>query len=87
MDIRILGASCAKCRQLAANVERAVRDLGLAVEITKVDDVAEMVRYGILAVPAMVVDGEVRSVGRVLTPDQVKRILVSLVGQSRGPAD
>jgi small redox-active disulfide protein 2 len=75
MDIRILGASCARCRQLLANVERAVRELGIAAAVTKVDDIDEIIKYGVLTIPALVVDGKVLSAGRVLSPEGVKRLL------------
>lgn len=75
MLIKILGASCARCRQLAANVERAVTELGLVAEVAKVDDTDEILKYGVLSIPALVVDGEVRSIGRVPTVEQVKRLL------------
>jgi len=75
MDIRILGASCARCRQLLANVERAVRELGIAAAVTKVDDIDEIIKYGVLTIPALVVDGKVLSAGRVLSAEGVKRLL------------
>jgi small redox-active disulfide protein 2 len=75
MDICILGASCARCRQLLANVERAVRELGIAAAVTKVDDIDEIIKYGVLTIPALVVDGKVLSAGRVLSAEGVKRLL------------
>ncbi len=66
---------CAKCRQLAANAERAVAELGIEATVEKVEDVREMTRFGVLTTPALAVDGKVRSAGRLLSPDAIKDLL------------
>ncbi len=75
MRIQVLGTGCAKCKQLTANAEKAVAELGLAVAVEKVEDVREIVRFGVLATPALAIDGKVRSAGKVLAPADVKALL------------
>ena len=77
MKIQVLGTGCAKCRQLTANAEQAVAELGLAASVEKVEDVREIARFRVLSTPALVVDGTVRSAGRVLTPEAIKGLLRS----------
>ena len=75
MKIQVLGTGCAKCRQLTANAEKAVAELGLGVPVEKVEDLREIVKFRVMSTPALVVDGQVRSAGRLLTPDEVKALL------------
>ena len=75
MKIQVLGTGCAKCKQLTANAEKAVAELGLDVTVEKVEDVREIMKFGVISTPALVVDGQVRSLGRVLTADAIKEFL------------
>lgn len=75
MKIQILGTGCAKCQQLAANAEAAVSELGIAYELVKVTDIAEIVRFGVMATPALAVDGKVKLVGKVATPAEIRALL------------
>lgn len=75
MKIQILGPGCSRCKQLAASAQQAVADLGLQAEIEKVEDMREIVKFKIMATPALVVDGVVRSSGKVLNADAVKELL------------
>jgi small redox-active disulfide protein 2 len=75
MKIQVLGTGCAKCKQLTANAEKAVAALGLAVVVEKVEDLREIVKFGVMTTPALVVDGGVRSAGKVLTVEAVKEML------------
>lgn len=75
MKIQVLGTGCAKCKQLTANVEQAVRELGLDASVEKVEDVREIARFRVLSTPALVVEGTVKSAGRVLAPDAIKGLL------------
>jgi small redox-active disulfide protein 2 len=75
MRIQVLGTGCAKCKQLTANAERAVADLGLGVAIEKVEDLREIMKFKVMSTPALVVDGQVRSTGKVLSPEDVKAFL------------
>jgi small redox-active disulfide protein 2 len=75
MKIQVLGTGCAKCKQLTANAEKAVAELGLTATIEKVEDVREIMKFRVMTTPALVVDGLVRSAGDVLSADAVKKIL------------
>ena len=74
-EIKVLGPGCAKCKSTYAVVEKAVKASGVDVKLTKVDDIEEIMRYNILATPAIVVDGKVVMKGRVPTVEEVERIL------------
>jgi small redox-active disulfide protein 2 len=75
MKILILGVGCPKCKTLMANVEEAVKELNLQAEIEKVTEIQEIVTYGVLSTPGLVVDGTVVSAGKVLNVDEIKTIL------------
>ncbi len=77
MRIQVLGTGCAKCKQLTANAERAVAELGVQATVEKVEDLREIMKFGVMTTPALVVDGKVRAAGKVLTPDAVKELLRS----------
>lgn len=75
MKIEILGVGCPKCKQLTANAEVAVKELGICAEVSKVTDIDKITEFGVMMIPALAVDGEVVSSGRVLTKDEIKEIL------------
>jgi small redox-active disulfide protein 2 len=73
--IKILGPGCAKCKQLAANAQAAADELGAEYELEKVTEISEIMRHGVMLTPGLVVDGEVRSSGKVLSVEQIKAML------------
>jgi len=75
MKIQVLGTGCAKCKQLTANAEKAVAELGIGAVVEKVEDIREIMKFSVMTTPALVVDGKVRSAGKVLTPEAVKELL------------
>lgn len=75
MKIEILGVGCPKCRQLTANVEGAVKELNIKAEIDKVVDIDKITEYGAMMMPALAVDGKVVSEGKVLSKDEIKKII------------
>ena len=75
MKIQILGTGCPKCRKLTANTEAAVETLGLDCEIEKITDITEIMDFGVMMTPAVAIDGEVKSAGKLLSTDQIKRLL------------
>lgn len=75
MKIQILGPGCAKCQLLAEHAREAAAELGLAAEVEKVTDIDSIMEMGVMMTPALAVDGEVKSVGKVLTKDQVMTFL------------
>ncbi len=76
MTIQILGTGCPSCKLLKASAADAIKDLSLEAELVEVTDVDTIMNMGVMRTPALAIDGVVKSVGRVLTKDQVKTILV-----------
>jgi small redox-active disulfide protein 2 len=73
--IEVLGSGCAKCEMLAKHAEQAAQELGLDYAVIKVKDPAAIARRGVLQTPALVVDGQVKLQGRVLTAERLKDLL------------
>jgi len=73
--IQILGTGCPKCKQLTENAESAAKALGIEYEIEKVTDVNEMMTFGVMMTPALVVDGAVKVVGKVPNAEAIKALL------------
>ena len=73
--IQILGTGCPKCKLLFANAETAVKSAGLDAQIEKIEKIADIMKFGVMSTPALVVDGAVKSVGKVLSPDDIKKYL------------
>ena len=65
MKIKILGTGCAKCKKLYAEAERAIAASGKSVALEKVEQIDEIMKYGVMSTPALVVDDEVKSSGRI----------------------
>ena len=74
-DIKILGPGCKRCGKLEEATREAVERLGIDAEITKVTDFPEIVSYGVMSTPGLVVDGEVVSSGKVLKPGEIEKLL------------
>ncbi len=72
VKIEILGTGCPKCKKLAQNAEAAAKSLGIEYEIEKVTDINEIMKFGVIMTPALVVDGEVKFVGKIPSPDEIK---------------
>ena len=75
MKIEILGTGCPKCKQLEANAKKAVEELKIKANIEKVTDVGEIVDWGVMSTPAIVINGEVKASGRVPTTEEIKKWL------------
>ena len=75
VDIKILGSGCAKCVKLAENAETAAKELGLDYSVEKVTNQNAIIDAGVLMTPALMVDGVVKSSGKVMTTDQIKALL------------
>jgi small redox-active disulfide protein 2 len=75
MRIQVLGTGCAKCKTLTANTEQAARELGLEVKVEKVEDIKEIMKFGVMTTPALVLDGKVRATGKVLPSKAIKEML------------
>jgi small redox-active disulfide protein 2 len=73
--IQVLGAGCPTCEKLRRNAEAAVRELGIEATVEKVSDMGQIIALGALMTPALVVDGEVKAVGNVPSPKEIKKLL------------
>jgi len=73
--IKILGSGCPKCKALYTNTEAAIKALGLDCSLEKVTDMKEIVKSGVMSTPALVIDGVVKSSGRVISPEEIKKLL------------
>lgn len=82
MRMEILGTGCAKCRALEENTRTAAENLGLEFEIEKVTSLAEIVRRGVMMTPALIVDGDLLSMGKALSPAEAEKLLSSRVPAS-----
>ncbi|HOQ89463.1 MAG TPA: thioredoxin family protein [Candidatus Hydrogenedentes bacterium] len=75
MKIQILGTGCPKCQKLAETAKTAAEELGLQYELVKITDLNEIMKFGVMMTPGLAVDGQVKSVGKVPTVDEVKKML------------
>ncbi len=75
MEIEILGTGCSKCVQLEKVVKEAVAKTGRFVQVEKVDDIAKIMEYQVMSTPGLVIDGKVVSTGKVLTVDEVVKLI------------
>jgi small redox-active disulfide protein 2 len=73
--VQVLGPGCAKCAQLKANAEDAVRDLGIDASVEKVEDINDIAAFGVMMTPALVIDGEVKIVGKVASSEEIGKLL------------
>ena len=75
LKIEVMGPGCSKCNKLHENVLAAVKELGLDCEVEKVTDLNRAIGYGIMVTPGLVVDGQVKSAGKALSVEQIKKLL------------
>ena len=73
--IEVLGTGCPKCKKLAENAEAAAKSLGIEYELLKVTDINEIMKFGVMMTPALAVDGELKSTGKALSVDDIKKLL------------
>jgi small redox-active disulfide protein 2 len=72
MEIKVLGPGCLKCRETEKIVREAVAEAGVAADVEKVTDIMKIAGYGVFGTPAVVVDGQVKSVGKIPKKEDVK---------------
>jgi len=77
LKIEVLGTGCAKCKSLLRNVERAVQELGIEAEVIRVDSLQEIMDRGIMMIPGLAINGEVKLVGRSPSVEEIKKMLQS----------
>ena len=75
MKIQILGTGCPKCQQLADNVKLVIEESGINAEIEKIIEISDIIKFGVMMTPALVVNGEIKFVGKVPSVKEIKEIL------------
>ncbi len=73
--IQILGTGCPKCKKLAENAEAAAKELGIEYELEKVTQINDIMEMGVMITPALAIDGDVKVVGKVSSPNDIKAML------------
>ncbi|HOQ05350.1 MAG TPA: thioredoxin family protein [Anaerohalosphaeraceae bacterium] len=74
--IQILGTGCPKCKKLAENAELAAKELGIEYQIEKITQINDIMKMGVMMTPALAVDGVVKVVGKVVSPEDIRTMLV-----------
>jgi len=74
-QLQILGTGCPKCKKLAENAEAAARELGIEYELSKITEIGEIMKFGVMITPALAIDGTVKVVGKVADVGQIKAML------------
>lgn len=75
ITIQVLGTGCKKCAALKENAEAAIKQLGVEADVQKIEDINEIVKFGVMTTPALVVDGQVKFVGKVASPQEIVKVL------------
>jgi len=75
MKIEVLGTGCMKCNKLYEAAKEAVAQAGVVAEVTHVTDLAELMKRGVMVTPALAVDGQVKSAGKVLKAEEIAKLL------------
>lgn len=75
MKIEVLGSGCAKCKRLEKNVKKAMKKASIDGDVIKVEDINEIVERGVMITPGLVIDGKMVSTGKVLSPDDIVKLL------------
>ena len=74
-NLQVLGTGCAKCKKLIEHAEAAAKALGIEYRVEKVTDLREIMKFGVMTTPALVVDGSVKVAGKVPSVDELKDLL------------
>lgn len=75
MKIEVLGTGCSKCTTLFEQVKKVVANKGLFAQIEKVEDLTQIMNYGVMSTPALVIDGEVKSMGKTLSEADIEQLI------------
>lgn len=75
MIIKILGAGCSKCSKTHKNVTEAVEELGVEAEVIKVEDIVDIMNYGVMTTPTLVINEKVKGTGKIFSVDEVKKFM------------
>ncbi|MBU3967823.1 MAG: TM0996/MTH895 family glutaredoxin-like protein [Euryarchaeota archaeon] len=73
MKIEILGTGCAKCKKLTQLAQETVNELGISAEVVKIENIDDIMNYGVMITPAIAIDEEIKSAGRLPSKDEIKK--------------
>ena len=73
--IQVLGTGCPKCKKLFETTQQVVKDHGIEAEVTKVEDINEILNFNVMMTPALAVDGEVKVTGRLPKPEEIRKLI------------
>nr|WP_320038005.1 thioredoxin family protein [uncultured Bacteroides sp.] len=76
MEIKVLGTGCSKCKTLEKLTREVIEQNGIDATVSKIEDIMEIMKYGVMATPALVVDGEVVIKGKVTSLEEIKQVLI-----------
>ncbi len=83
MKVEILGTGCSKCKKLFAEAEKAVAASGVAAKIEKVEKIEDIMKYKVMLTPALVIDGEVKTVGKVPGAAEIAAMLTTAAAKEK----
>jgi small redox-active disulfide protein 2 len=75
LKVQILGTGCPRCRKLEERVDDIIGELGIECEVEKVSDIKDIMAFGVMMTPALAIDGEIKSTGKLLSVDEIKELL------------
>lgn len=75
MEIKVLGTGCGKCKTLYNAAKKAVEESGVNVDLSKEEDIAEIIKYNAMRLPAIVIDGKIVSQGEILSVEKIKNLI------------
>ncbi len=75
MKIEILGTGCPNCKKIEKNVREVIQELKIQAEISKITEISEIMKRGVMSLPALIIDGKLKSSGRILDMDEIKKML------------
>lgn len=75
MKIQVLGTGCPKCKKTYENIEKAIKDLDVCVDVEKVEDLRAIMNFGVMVTPAVAIDGEVKIAGKIPSVDDIKKLI------------
>ncbi|HAD33473.1 MAG TPA: redox-active disulfide protein 2 [Chitinophagaceae bacterium] len=78
MEIKVLGTGCAKCKTTYNNALEAVKQLGMDVQVLKIEDIEEMMKYNVLTTPVLIINEEMKIKGRAADVQEIKQLLVAM---------
>ncbi len=82
MKIEVLGPGCAKCKKLYQETEKAIKEAGVSAELEKVEKIDEIVTYGVALTPALVINGDIVSVGKALRQKEIVSLIAATGNKS-----